>query len=233
MKGKTTMTIVICLVCVILTAVIFLQFKTISKIDVTSLENMQEAELRNEITNWKTKYEDIAKRIEDTNLKIAEYKENINNNKAASDILANDLNQLTGIVGLRDVVGNGVIITLADNENKKIVADDLLNLINELKLSGAEAISINDERVVYDTYIVDIGDTFIRMNGNQGLVSPYIIKAIGNPTYLESGLSKKQFGYIDTKKAEGKTVTLERKDNITIKKYEGNLNFDEKYIKEN
>lgn len=233
MKGKTTMTIVICLVCVILTAVIFLQFKTISKIDVTSLENMQEAELRNEITNWKTKYEDIAKKIEDTNLKIAEYKENINNNKAASDILANDLNQLTGIVGLRDVVGNGVIITLADNQNKKIVADDLLNLINELKLSGAEAISINDERVVYDTYIVDIGDTFIRMNGNQGLVSPYIIKAIGNPTYLESGLSKKQFGYIDTKKAEGKTVTLERKDNITIKKYEGNLNFDEKYIKEN
>ena len=64
------------------------------------------------------------------------------------------------------------------------------------------------------------------MNGKQGLVSPYVVKAIGNPTYLESGLSKKNYGYIDVQKAEGTTVTLTRQDNITIKKYEGNINFE-------
>ena len=41
-----------------------------------------------------------------------------------------------------------------------------------------------------------------------------------------SGLSKKQYGYIDTKLAEGKDVTLKREKNIEIKKYEGNLSME-------
>lgn len=225
MKGRTTMTIVIGLICVILTAVIFLQFKTISKIDVTALENMQEIDLRNEITNWKTKYEEIEEELENTNIKISEYEEKINSNRTASELLTNEVSRLKGISGLRDVTGSGVVVTLSDSEYVSITAEDLIKLINELKLAGAEAISINDERVVYNSYIVNIGDKFIRMNGKQGLVSPYVVKAIGNPTYLESGLSKKNYGYIDVQKAEGKTVTLTRQDNITIKKYEGNINF--------
>lgn len=224
MKGKTTMTIVIGLICVILTAVMFLQFKTISKIDVTELENMQEVDLRNEITNWKTKYEDIEQELENTNLKIAEYEEKIATNRNASELLTNEEVRLKGISGLRDVTGSGVVVTLSDNENVTITAEDLIKLINELKLAGAEAISVNDERVVCNSYIVNIGDSFIRMNGNSGLVSPYTVKAIGDPTYLESGLSKKNYGYIDVQKTEGKTVTLTREDNITIKKYEGNIN---------
>ena len=225
MKGKTTITIVIGLICLILTAVMFAQFKTIRKIDVTALENMQEAELRSEITSWKTKYEEIVKKLDDTNIKIAEYKENINNNRKTSELLTSELNQSMGLVGLRDVYGSGVVITLSDNE-EKVIADDLIDLVNELKLAGAEAISINDQRIVYESYIVNIGGEFININGVQGIESPYIIKAIGNPTYLESGLSKKQFGYIDTKKAEGISVTLERQDNITIYKYSGDLNFE-------
>ena len=128
------------------------------------------------------------------------------------------------IIWKTDVEGEGILITLKDGQ-KQITSEDLLKLVNELKLAGAEAISINDERVIYNSYIVNIGDKFIRMNGKQGLVSPYVVKAIGNPTYLESGLSKKNYGYIDVQKAEGKTVTLTRQDNITIKKYEGNINF--------
>ena len=193
---------------------------------------MQEEELRSEITSWKTKYENIVSELEATNLKISEYNEKISNNRNASELLTKELSKLEGIIGLRDVSGSGVIVTLSDNENTKINAEDLIKLINELKLAGAEAISINDERIVYDSYIADIGNAFMTINGNQGLVSPYIVKAIGNPTYLESGLAKKQYGYIDTQKTNGKTVSLERKDNIIIKKYSGDLNFNEKYIKQ-
>ena len=49
MKGKTTMTVIIGLICVVLVSVMFMQFKTISRIDITALENMQEKDLRNEI----------------------------------------------------------------------------------------------------------------------------------------------------------------------------------------
>lgn len=224
MKGKTTMTIIVGIICLILTAVMFMQFKTISRIDVTALENMQEAELKSEIASWKTKYEEVLKKKEDTNLKIEEYRENITNNQKASELLTNDLNQLTGLIGLREVTGSGVIITLEDNEYVRITPTDILELINELKLSGAEAISINDERIVYNSYVVSPNGTFIQVDGVK-LVSPYVVKAIGNPTYLESGLSKKQYGYIDSKKAEGISVKLERKDNITINKYSRDLEF--------
>ena len=79
-----------------------------------------------------------------------------------------------------------------------------------LKLAGAEAISINEQRIVYDSYIVDLGGTFISINGKRE-VSPYIVKAIGNPIYLESELSKKQYGYIDTKLEEGKEIFIDLK----------------------
>lgn len=223
MKGKTTMTIIIGLICVILTAVIFAQFKTISKIDVTALENMQEAELRNEIASWKTKQEDIEKELAETNIKIVEYKESIVNNQEASELLTKELNQLMGVAGLRDVSGNGIVITLTDSDYTKITPNDLIELINELRLAGAEAISINDERIVYDSYVVS--PSFMQINGIR-MVSPYIVKAIGNPTYLESGLSKKQYGYVDLKKSENKTVTLERQDNITMSKTNRDLKFE-------
>lgn len=226
MKGKTTMTIIVGLICVILTSVMFMQFKTISKIDVTALENMQETELRNEITSWKTKCEEIEKKLEDTNIKIAEYTENINNNRKTSELLTKELNQLEGLVGLRDVSGSGVVITLEDGEFWQVNASDLIQLVNELRLAGAEAISINDNRVVYESYIVTVQENTIKMDGGNLIQSPYIIKAIGDPTYLESGLSQKQYGYIDTKKSEGKNAKLERQDNITIKKYSGDLNFE-------
>ena len=77
---------------------------------------------------------------------------------------------------------------------------------------------------MYNSYVVSPNGTFIQVDGVK-LVSPYVVKAIGNPTYLESGLSKKQYGYIDSKKAEGISVKLERKDNITINKYSRDLEF--------
>lgn len=223
------MTITIGLLVLILTAVIFVQFKTINQTDITSLENMREDELRTEIISFKQKIEETTKQLEETNQKIAEYEETITTDKKASELLVEELKQQNDILGKNDVKGSGVVVTLTDTNEQKITAEDLRELINKLKEDGAEAISINGQRVVYDSYIVDIADTFLRINGNEEIVSPYEVKAIGNPTYLESGLSKKQYGYIDTKLEEGKNVKLERKDNIVINKYTGNLNFE--YVK--
>ena len=224
-KGQVTITITIGLMILILTAVIFVQFKTINQTDITSLENMREDELRTEINNYKQKIEEIAKEIEDTDGKIAEYEKVINTDKEASELLGAELEQQNNILGKNDVKGSGVIVTLTDTRAQKISGEDLRALLNELKLAGAEAISINGQRIVYDSYIVDIGSTYISVNGER-IVSPYEVKAIGNTTYLESGLSKKQYGYIDTKLEEGKDVVLVRKDNITINKYTADLNFE-------
>lgn len=224
-KGQVTITITIGLVICILTAVIFVQFKTINQTDITSLENMREDELRTEISNFKQKVEEISKEVADTDSKIAEYQEAINTNKEASELLSKELEQQNNILGKNSVKGSGIVVTLTDTEAQKISGADLRALLNELKVAGAEAISINGQRIVYDSYIVDIGTTYISINGER-TVSPYEVKAIGNPTYLESGLSKKQYGFIDTKLGEGKDVTLKRENNITIDKYNGDLNME-------
>ena len=223
-----TITITIGLMFLILTMVIFIQFKTINQTDITSLENMREDELRTEINSFKKKTEELAKQIAETDSKIAEYEETISGNKEASEVLTKELEEQNNLLGKNSVKGNGIIVTLTDTQTRKINSEDLRALLNELKNAGAEAISINDQRIVYDSYIVDIGDTFIRVNGVR-IVSPYEVKAIGNQTYLESELSTKQYGFIDTKIGEGKDVKLTRQDNIIINKYNGDLNME--YVK--
>jgi len=224
-KGEITITITIGLMFLILSTIIFVQFKTINQTDITSLENMREDELRTEISNFKLKVAEIEEQLKETNSKIKEYEETINTDKQASQILIKELEQQNNILGKNAVTGEGVIITLTDTRAQKITPEDLRELVNQLKTDGAEAISINEQRIVYDSYIVDLGGTFISVNGERQ-VSPYIVKAIGNTTYLDSGLSKKQYGYIDTKLEEGKDVVLERQENISINAYTGDLNME-------
>lgn len=224
-KGEITITITIGIMFLILTTIIFVQFKTIKQTDITSIENMREDELKSEISNFKQKIAEVEKQIEETDLKIKEYEETIATGKQASELLEKELEQQNNILGKNDVKGAGIIVALTDTRAQKITSEDLRQLLNQLRADGAEAISINGQRIVYDSYVVDLGGTYISVNGER-IVSPYEVKAIGNPTYLESGLSKKQYGYIDTKLEEGKDVVLERKDEILINAYTGDLNME-------
>ena len=220
-KGKITVTITIGLVCFILVSTIYIQFNTISQTDVASIKNMRETELRTEIAKWKTRLEETQKKYEETISKKAEYETSIEDNEKSMQLLEADLQEAEKLLGLTDVEGEGIIVTLENNDKKSISAEDLIELVNELRIAGAEAISINNERYVINSYIADIDYRFIVVNQFR-ISAPYIVRAIGNPNYLESGLTAKQYGYIDNMtKALGKTVTLERSDNIYITKYEG------------
>ena len=74
-KGKITMTITMVIACFVLALVMSMQFKIASETDITSIENMREAELRTELANWKSKYEEVEKKYEETSSKIDEYKQ--------------------------------------------------------------------------------------------------------------------------------------------------------------
>lgn len=223
MKGKGVMIITISAMIALLVAVTLVQFRTIDETDIEALENMREAELRVEITNWKTKQEEASKKLEETKTMIAEYNEKIVNSQEAYSLLEKELAQAKQALGKTEVQGSGIVITLEDNEYAKIDEYDLFLLVNALKLAGAEAISINDQRIVSMTDIKNIGEGFIKMGG-MPLMSPYIVKAIGNQTYLESELTLKTYGYMDKEiKANNKTAKIDREDVIIIPKYEGNI----------
>ena len=228
-KGKITITITIGLMFLVLSTLIFMQFKTISSTDITELENMREEQLNEEILTQKAKYEETYAKLEETHNKISEYKETMNTEKEALDLLTQEVKETRNLLGKDSVFGSGIIITLGDTRNAKIVAEDLLELINLLNSAGAEAISINEQRIVYDSYIVNINNEFIRINGNI-ITSPYNVKVIGNPTYLESSISQKDIGFVDKKLLEGKSIIVEKQTQIQIPAYTGDLNFE--YVKE-
>lgn len=223
MKGKLTMIITIGIMFALLLYVMFMQFKTVEETDITEIENMREAELRTETANWKTKYEETNKKYEEVLQTIKEYETKIENNQEASELLEKELKEANMLLGKTDVQGSGIVVTLSDNKQQKIEIYDILQLVNELNLAGAEAISINDERIIATTDIKEVNSIYIVING-QRISSPYVVKAIGNQTYLESGLTTKDFGYIDRViKAYDKTATVERQNNIKILKYSGEM----------
>ena len=221
-ENKTIMAVIICIICIILVSVMFAQFKIVEETDITGIETAREAELQSMLSSWKTKYEEIEEKLMDTQTKIAEYQEKIDSNGQASELLDEELEQTNLLVGKTNVIGEGVIITLQDNDEKSIVASDLRYLINELKLAGAEAISINDKRILNMTEIVDVnGRIYINEEPN---VSAYVVKAIGDQTYLSSALSLKNSGFIDTYKNLGKTIEMKKEKNIIINAYDSSKN---------
>ncbi len=90
-----------------------------------------------------------------------------------------------------EVTGEGIEIILRDNETTVISANDILTLVNQLIISGAEAISINNNRYNNNTDIVSVNSKEILVSSKR-IVSPYVIKAIGKKKNLESSITIKE-----------------------------------------
>lgn len=220
-KGKVTMLIAIgCMAC-ILTTIMFVQFKTVKETDITAIETMRETELRTELSNWKSKYDEINLKLEDMETKIAEYKSDIENKEESSKLLENELEETRRLLGYTSLRGQGIVIHLDNSENKQVQSTDLLALVNELRLAGAEAISINDERIINNTEIANVDTRFIIINGKR-IVGPFEVKAIGDKKYLESAISIKG-GYVDEMTAKELKIDYNVQDDITILKYNGEI----------
>lgn len=229
-KGKNIIAITIGLVCFLLTYVIFIQFKTIEETNITEIETLTESELREKIVSWREKYEETNQKLQETNVKVAEYKQKREENQEASELLEKELLQAKILAGETDVKGDGIVVTLTnDDEADAIDESTLIYLVNELRAAGAEAISINDQRIINmsDIVRIDMGEGlyYIFVNKEKKIVPPYVVKAIGDPKYLESALTTKTVGFMDQ---HPKNASLERQNSIRILKYSGNIEV--KYI---
>lgn len=112
-------------------------------------------------------------------------RKNVNDMKES---MSSELEKLKILNGTERVKGSGVIVTVDDGTralldgetvNNVLVHDsDLLQIINELKRAGAEAVSVNGQRILPTTSINCSGYT-VRINGI-AYARPFTIKAIGN-----------------------------------------------------
>lgn len=224
MKGKGTMIVTIGAMIALLVCVILMQFRTVEETDITTLEAMRETELRAEVASWKTKYEEASKQLIEIQSTITEYEEKITNNQETSELLEKELQEANMRLGKTEVKGAGIVVTLEDNDFAQIEAYDIYKLVNELRLAGAEAISVNDIRITAMSDIKDIAPGNLVVDGKPGIMSPYVVKAIGDQTYLQSSLTLKTFGYMDfVIKGYDKTAKIEEQDEIIIPKTRNEL----------
>lgn len=234
-KEKIVMSITVGIASLALMLVMFMQFKVVEQTDITGIENMRESDLRVELTDWQTKYEELNERYQEVVAKIEEYQNETESGEETAQLLETELAQLNTILGKTDVEGEGIEIIIQDNEGaeisedatvKAITENDLLIILQELWGAGAEAISINGKRIIAMSDVVSL-EYFLKVNGDR-ILSPYVIKAIGNQSDLESSVRGKG-GHVDELEDLGHTVTIEKNRRVKIDKYEGEITT--KYIK--
>jgi uncharacterized protein YlxW (UPF0749 family) len=115
-------------------------------------------------------------------------------------VLNEQMADLEAATGLTAVAGPGLRLTLADGPEDcsvdesdcRIQDTDLQLAVNTLFAAGAEAVSINEERVIATTAIRRAGRQM--MVNYSVLTSPYQIEAVGNPERLELEVRRSEFG---------------------------------------
>ncbi len=146
-------------------------------------------------------------------------------------------NQLLSLrASLVDVEGPGVVLTITDsktpvkdgeNPNLYLIHDeDMLRIVNELRAAGAEAISINDQRLIGTSEIRCSGPT-VTVNGKI-FAPPFIIKAIGDTKTLHSALTMRG-GVVESLKYWGIEVKIQDESHVTVPAYDGTIK--QNYIK--
>ncbi|GAA2393503.1 DUF881 domain-containing protein [Streptomyces glaucosporus] len=120
--------------------------------------------------------------------------------------------QLGVLAGTVAAEGPGIRMTVSDPVDA-VEAHMLLDTIQELRAAGAEAIEVNDVRVVTSTHFTDDGDG-IRIDGRR-VSAPYRFEVIGRPQDIEPALNIPG-GVVQTLEKEQATVSITRSEKIVV-----------------
>lgn len=187
---------------------------------------LTDSNLKKSLLRWKTDYENSNKRLIETDNELEILRKNVANLQTDMQ-LQEKMEKYEIVLGMTDVTGEGVIVTVSDNNsvdvsnsfysinasNYLVHDGNLVAIVNELKAAGAEAISINNNRITSSTAITCAGNV-IQING-QKVGSPFVIKAIGSKELLYGELNKNG-GTIYKLKKYGVITDLKKSDNVEI-----------------
>jgi len=156
---------------------------------------------------------------------------------AGSGALVSDLNDALRTAriaaGLVALEGPGLVLQLEDSQvpvppggsvaDYRVGALDLRRVVEELWLAGAEAVSVNGERVVPTTAFVDIGGTLLVNSAY--LAPPYQVAAIGPADLYEVLVTAPRFVELVQARAEqyGIRISFAEPDRVTVPAYAGTV----------
>ncbi|MDM5295544.1 DUF881 domain-containing protein [Peribacillus simplex] len=155
----------------------------------------QEYELRQQLIEQEKQNRDLQNELLQKQENVSKIEKDLAQEKQLFFNLAKDTEKYRMFLGKVKVKGSGLQVTLEDgtdmdseaNVNNYLVHEQhVFKVVNELYISGAEAVAINGQRLNHDSYIVCNGPV-ITIDGHQH-PAPFIISAIGDPDVLGASL---------------------------------------------
>ncbi|WP_339062326.1 DUF881 domain-containing protein [Tepidibacillus marianensis] len=200
--------------------------------ELFTLHSRDITEIRSDLSKEMERKDALLKDLEKKQKLLSQYK-NKSVNQEATDIMQEELNKSEMVAGLVPVKGKGLTVTIQSNGGSNsnqgienmVIDDDLRTLVNELFANGAQAISINGQRLIANTAIRNVGDQ-IQVN-NHFIHFPYQLDVIGDQEMLKAGLQVA--GLPDYFKLLNKQLVIEGQDSIEVPAYTGD--YHPKYMK--
>ncbi|WNO77367.1 DUF881 domain-containing protein [Streptomyces sp. AM8-1-1] len=162
-----------------------------------------------ELDNRTQRLEDEKQRLEDQRAELENSSDQAEEARKQTQQKEQQLGILAGTVAAE---GPGITLTIQDKSGT-VESDMLLDAIQELRAAGAEAIQVNDIRVVADTHFTGTGGD-IEVDGKR-IAAPYVFKVIGKPQDLEPALNIPG-GVVQTLEKEQATATVVRSQKIVV-----------------
>ncbi|SCX88270.1 DUF881 domain-containing protein [Alkaliphilus peptidifermentans] len=163
--------------------------------------------------------------------RLNEYKKALSEDGSIRDVLRSELDSVKMISGYTDLQGPGIIVKLSDSERELYEGEnpndliihrtDVLMIINDLKIAGAEAISINGQRIIHASEVLCSGATITINNHVYG--QPFIIVAIGDPITLDAAIKSADSYGSHLRDFFGIKVESQTSPRVRISKYNGDF----------
>lgn len=233
MKNKMQLLMIFAIMSMALTYGICMQMKTVNNNGTTVNLTEQQSELKSEILKTSEKYDNLFEELDRLEEQLEKVRANSTSSNSELAILEESIKDKNLALGLTEVTGTGIKVVLNDgnasaitnpfiNVSDLLVHDgDLINVINELFNAGAEAVSVNGQRIV-STTAVECDGNVIKVNGTK-IGAPFELTAIGYPEQL-AGIGRPG-GTIELLESRGVIVTLNKQNSVTIPKYSGTIKF--------
>ena len=153
---------------------------------------------------------------------VADLQNSVLSRSQAGQHLEAQLRRLSMLTGVTPVRGPGLLITVNDapdaasDRTGQVLDSDLQKLVNALWVAGAEAVSIDGQRITSRTAIRGAGSA-ITVN-YRSLTTPYVIRAIGNADTLPARLLETEGGraWLDLQVNFGIEFATETRRSMTV-----------------
>jgi len=210
-------------VCLALGALIASMMNTAAPDD--GAKNLNSLRPEEQLSYYRKQNEELAKKVRELEDDKQKLLVSTKDSETTQGILKKELNNLRILSGSVPLEGAGIVITIDDtnimksspsslNDIARLTHDvDLMLLVNELHSADAEAIALNDQRVVGSTAIRCVGPV-IQVN-HSPISAPFVIRAIGKPDVL-AGAVNLPFGVLDQLRPTGIQITVAKRDKIRV-----------------